>query len=969
MRKKHHQVLEWILTLSAVLSLSLGSILMAEPNGDFDTDYIYCRQNDKIDQWPRYHGSIKVFDEVTGQQIKLIQPQGADWGSLTFSGTGSNDARLFVAKTTGTDVLIAELDGPCTVTDPLDPSQCPPTNSVLLSTLLGSSPGADILAESIRYSIYHNSLFIGINPNQDTNPDPATIYEVNLALDTLLNTYTAGNISDDWGVYIDINGHNGDLYVLQNTLVSANGGLVKVDTVDPGKGTVTTLIDGSTAGGRWVTYGPRGLAYRNNNNIEVAQTVVIPFITQDITGEYVEEYYLEQTDGSGNLLKRKDAYKVRRQPGYGQLDEYNGNVILVRAWPASVAGNAGVDQYTPEDGNYRAPFNSAINNILYNNGFYDVDSPGFRPTIVIPISEQNSVAYTGLPADPSSIEYKVINKGYSGDISYTVVESPDAPWLTLDKTSGGPIPPASGDTVTATIDTSTLSSGIYTTDLIFTDDSASVNQFTRTITLTVKDCDWAITPDSTNSRVPGDITVWGNCTSPQDYQFTVSNLAGANLNYTVEEIDGPDPATANPTDYTWLDLDKTSGGPVPAGSYDTLTITVTSDNTVKEAYLRFNPSCGGIPAEVRKIEVTNYTEVSFGEDKSFKHAYLGDVDPLLVDSCGYIPPDTTTVDPGKCTFVLHTDVGSIVEPNGTVVDDPDAQNGKAFYTNNLVHGDPDNQGRHGYKSYTTDNGGAVVRNFLASRLGFTMVARLKVIQNQNTGAVIWTWSKQRDGYPTPKSGWNITWHGGGLGALGRLREYQFTNLPPEDVVSDQLDTNPEASEYHIFRVVNGFGHYGERIYKVYYDEDPNPVFVIEDPPATTNGAGDDGFCFGTFGQSAAGEVYWDWISFTNKGMYAPGEENDCIGSLIPAFAQVCDKIPFADADGDGDVDQDDFAIFQQCYSGEGNAYPATPEYCQCFNRDADTDVDTVDFGEFQNCASGPNIPVTPASNPSCNFNP
>ncbi|MHC4442262.1 MAG: hypothetical protein ACYTA5_06660, partial [Planctomycetota bacterium] len=84
--------------------------------------------------------------------------------------------------------------------------------------------------------------------------------------------------------------------------------------------------------------------------------------------------------------------------------------------------------------------------------------------------------------------------------------------------------------------------------------------------------------------------------------------------------------------------------------------------------------------------------------------------------------------------------------------------------------------------------------------------------------------------------------------------------------------------------------------------------------------------------------------------------------------------PFADTDEDGDVDQDDFATFQLCYSGSlPNTYGLNPSYCACFDRGDDApagdgDIDASDFDKFKDCASGPNIPVTPASNPSCDFN-
>jgi len=76
--------------------------------------------------------------------------------------------------------------------------------------------------------------------------------------------------------------------------------------------------------------------------------------------------------------------------------------------------------------------------------------------------------------------------------------------------------------------------------------------------------------------------------------------------------------------------------------------------------------------------------------------------------------------------------------------------------------------------------------------------------------------------------------------------------------------------------------------------------------------------------------------------------------------QVCHD-PFADADGDGDVDQDDFARFQICFTGNSGdplgTYP--PQNCECFDTDGDGDVDGADFTAFQNCASGPGIAADP----------
>lgn len=57
--------------------------------------------------------------------------------------------------------------------------------------------------------------------------------------------------------------------------------------------------------------------------------------------------------------------------------------------------------------------------------------------------------------------------------------------------------------------------------------------------------------------------------------------------------------------------------------------------------------------------------------------------------------------------------------------------------------------------------------------------------------------------------------------------------------------------------------------------------------------------------------------------------------------------PFADADDDGDVDMDDFARFQNCYTGD----VATVDQgeCQCFDHNGDTHVNETDFNAFSAC--------------------
>jgi len=60
----------------------------------------------------------------------------------------------------------------------------------------------------------------------------------------------------------------------------------------------------------------------------------------------------------------------------------------------------------------------------------------------------------------------------------------------------------------------------------------------------------------------------------------------------------------------------------------------------------------------------------------------------------------------------------------------------------------------------------------------------------------------------------------------------------------------------------------------------------------------------------------------------------------------------ADFDNDNDVDQEDFGVFQVCYSGSGREYPSG---CENADFDTDDDVDSDDFDIFQQCMSGANV--------------
>ncbi|HOW69597.1 MAG TPA: hypothetical protein PKY77_03260 [Phycisphaerae bacterium] len=70
--------------------------------------------------------------------------------------------------------------------------------------------------------------------------------------------------------------------------------------------------------------------------------------------------------------------------------------------------------------------------------------------------------------------------------------------------------------------------------------------------------------------------------------------------------------------------------------------------------------------------------------------------------------------------------------------------------------------------------------------------------------------------------------------------------------------------------------------------------------------------------------------------------------------------PFADTDGDRDVDQQDFGVFQLCYTGSSFS-GVLPFECGCLDHVPDGKIDLVDLAAFVDCVSGPAI----AADPSC----
>jgi len=132
---------------------------------------------------------------------------------------------------------------------------------------------------------------------------------------------------------------------------------------------------------------------------------------------------------------------------------------------------------------------------------------------------------------------------------------------------------------------------------------------------------------------------------------------------------------------------------------------------------------------------------------------------------------------------------------------------------------------------------------------------------------------------------------------------------------------------------------------------------------------------------AGANVYDDIVLHGGAGFSQPGaccdpSNGTCTDDVISANCQspknffgpgtacsteLCCISPFADGDADGDVDQQDFGLWQACFSGSGITHGAG---CDCYDRNnvsgaqgGDGDIDANDFAWFENCFSGPTVPL------------
>lgn len=517
----------------------------------------------------------------------------------------------------------------------------------------------------------------------------------------------------------------------------------------------------------------------------------------------------------------------------------------------------------------------------------------------------------------------------SANLDGTAVDADGQPaplTVTWSKTSG-PGTVTFGN-VNAVDTTATFSiDGTYVLRLTASDgQNTPFDEITITV-LPLGSCQLAVSPGCGPDRQPSAITAFRSyCRQYPSMpmapvSFTLTNQGASQITYTVQTVTSATNLT--PVSVPWLSIDNTGG---VLGGSASVTVNVgfiigqmpmpSNEDSVKTntAFLAFSEGVCGLPTITRRINVA-----VLGANLTSLHEYLGDMDPLAADSGGGAG--------SGYNFVLKTESPACVA-QGSVDNDSDAVDGKAWRIIDTASAKT---------KYRAARLSPLPDPEIQTRVGATIVARMRVrgtytYPNQYGFGLLMLWDETHLGA-------DLFW--GGLD--GALMETNRAGRPGVTLAGDEA--------YHTFRMTAIGDADCNRIITVYVDEKENPEAVLVIPNAAAYDSNDEGFGFGAGNTNGTIDVAFDWVTMTNAGAFAPGEENAVLGRSL-VVGRNCGT-PVVDTDGDGDVDQSDFSRFQACFTGMNVSMPSG---CECFDNVSPQGLITeLDLDYFEACASGPGV--------------
>lgn len=512
---------------------------------------------------------------------------------------------------------------------------------------------------------------------------------------------------------------------------------------------------------------------------------------------------------------------------------------------------------------------------------------------------------------PSSIDYTVQNLGLNS-FTYTVTEldnqqqPADVSWLSTNK-SGATVAAQTADTLTASFNVTGLAGGAYTAYLKFTDSCNPAVEHIRQINLSVYGCRWSV--DSCNQERSYSLDYPSRL--PQDVVYRLTNSGAYPADYTVAK-------TGDSSCFEWLTVTNPTGT-INSGQYvdviARIDVAALAGHGTDDDYtctLTFTDNCSP-QVVVRQVRL-RYLGV--GDTQVFE--YLGDVNPAADDSAG-----------SGLRFNLYD--GTVP---GAMELDPDALDGKAWRIT-----DATGSSKSWYRAYQNDGSGWDDMSTHGEG-GNTMVARLKVHS--------WNYTERRPWIAiedTQASSAEYHW-GGADGVVSETKRdiMENTGLGTSDYVILWVSSRGDQGDPE--------WQCGHEIDMYIVDEYADILWHKHIDNATAEDNAKGGFYFGDVTTAAAMDVSYDWITGTNAGAFAPGEEVAVLGRSLILSDSPCNAL-FADADGDGDVDHADFGSFQSCYTGMDTAM--NPEQCHCWDRNKNGYIDNDDYSAFDACSTGPGM--------------